>query len=136
MKISSSGWERNSLLLLQLFIAVGAVGGGVFLIADPSGSSLGLPRELIEKTWFKDYFIPGIVLLTVNGLGSIAGCVMTYRRHRLYPHAAIVLGMFLIVWMVVQVLCIGLAHWQQPVYFLFGVLELFLGRKMQAQASF
>jgi hypothetical protein len=48
--------------VLQLFIGLGAVGGGLVLILDPSGSKLGIPVELLKNTPFSTYLVPGIVL--------------------------------------------------------------------------
>jgi hypothetical protein len=113
--------------ILQAFIGLGGIAGGVGLIADPSGGNVGMSVEALAGTPFGDYLIPGLVLLTVNGLGSLAGSVMTFRRSHLAAEVAIGLGAFLLVWIVSQVYWIGLVHWLQPLYFGFGVLELGLG---------
>ncbi|MEZ4621512.1 MAG: hypothetical protein R2867_39255 [Caldilineaceae bacterium] len=60
----------NGLGILQVFIGIGAVAGGLGLALDPSGASLGTPLELLEETPFTTFLIPGIVLFTVNGLGT------------------------------------------------------------------
>ena len=67
---------------LQAFIGLGAVGGGLGLILKPSGAILGLPLELLESSPFSTYLVPGIVLLAVNGLGSLAGAAATFARYR------------------------------------------------------
>ena len=53
----------NGLGVLQAFIGVGAVAGGLGLSLDPSGESHGIPLELLEETPFATFLIPGIVLL-------------------------------------------------------------------------
>lgn len=42
---------------LQVLIGVGAVAGGLALVLDPSGESLGTPIELLEKTPFATFLV-------------------------------------------------------------------------------
>jgi hypothetical protein len=112
--------------VLQAFIGIGAVGGGLLLVLDPGGAKLGTPIELLDRTPFTTFLIPGIVLLIVNGLGSIAGSVSSFIRHRFAGELAIALGMFLIVWIAVQVYWMAL-HWLHALYFVLGILEVALG---------
>ena len=58
---------------LQIFIGIGAVAGGFGLVSAPDGSALGLPLELLEHSPFRDYFIPGLVLLVVNARAILPG---------------------------------------------------------------
>jgi hypothetical protein len=41
------------------------------------------------------------------------------------------LGALLIVWIVIQVLMIGLSSILQPAYFIFGLVEILLGRRLR-----
>ncbi len=123
--------ERSRLVIslgsLQVFIGLGAVGGGIMLISDPSGGGIGIPVELLEGSPFSDYLIPGLVLLTVNGLGSIIGSIMTFRRHRFCRLTAAVLGIFLMAWITIQVMIFNSIHWVHATYFTLGLVELILG---------
>ncbi|MHC4520685.1 MAG: hypothetical protein ACYTAS_19005, partial [Planctomycetota bacterium] len=106
-----------ALAAFQIFIGIGGVGGGVGLISAPSGANLGMSSEVLGASPFSDFLIPGIVLLGVNGLGSIAGGVLSCRRHRHAGLVGVALGAFLILWIIAQVWWIGLVHWLQPAYF-------------------
>ena len=70
---------RRSLGILQLFIALGALGGGWGLITAPDGSNLGMPLSMLEHSPFPDFLIPGWILLTVLGLGNLAAGTLTLR---------------------------------------------------------
>ncbi len=120
-------WIAFGLGAHQVFIGLGGVAGGVGLVSEPSSANLGLPLELLSESPFSDYLIPGIVLLVVNGVGSLAGGVLSFFRYRHTGEIAAALGAFLIMWIVAQVWWIGLLHWLQPLYFGFGVVELTLG---------
>ena len=123
MKKSLSLW----LGVLQAFIGVGAVAGGLGLALDPSGKSLGVPLELLEETPFATFLIPGIVLFAVNGLGSLTGAIASFARHRYAGHAAIALGAFLMAWILVQVYWFAGFHWLHWLYLGLGIVELALG---------
>ena len=112
---------------LQAFIGVGAVAGGLGLALDPSGKSLGVPLELLEKTPFGTFLIPGIILFAVNGMGSLTGAIASFTRHRFAGHAAIALGAFLIAWIFAQVYWFNGVHWLHCLYLGLGIVELTLG---------
>jgi hypothetical protein len=112
---------------LQVFIGFGGVAGGFGLASEPSGANLGFEVDLLSKSPFSDYLIPGLILLVVNGLGSLAGGVLSFLRNRYAGEIAAVLGAFLMIWIVVQVWWIGLTIWLQPLFFCFGAVELVLG---------
>jgi len=117
----------NWLGVLQAFIGIGAVAGGLGLVLDPSGGNLGMPLDLLEDTPFATFLIPGIVLLAVNGLGSLTGAIGSFTRHRYAGHAAIALGAFLVVWILVQVYWFSGFHWLHWLYLSLGIVELALG---------
>ncbi|MBA7716268.1 hypothetical protein ES703_125337 [subsurface metagenome] len=56
--------------VLQVFIGLGAVGGGLALVLEPTGSYLGIPLELLKSSPFSTYLVPGIVLLMVTHISS------------------------------------------------------------------
>ena len=113
--------------ILQLIIGLGAVGGGLVLILDPSGSNLGIPVELLKSTPFSTYLVPGIVLLVVNGLGSLVGAAASFTRHRFAGETAMALGVFLVAWILLQVYWFTGFHWLHALYLGLGLLESILG---------
>ena len=119
---------------LQVFIGLGAVAGGLGLALDPSGKSVGIPLELLKSSPFTTFLIPGIVLFTVNGLGSLVGAVLTFTRHRFAGKMAMALGAFLVAWIVIQVYWVGGIHWLHLFYFILGLLEFALGWSVKKNA--
>lgn len=100
-------------------------------IIDPSGAGLGFPLESVAETAFKDYLVPGIFLISVNGIGSLTGAFLTLRRHTLASLAAVGLGAFLMAWIVIQLITLGPPlHWLQSLYFVLGAIELLVGWRM------
>lgn len=121
---------RIGLASLQAFIGLGAVGGGLVLIWDPSGATMGIPVSLLEGSIFPDFFIPGLFLFTVNGLGSLAGAYLTFTRNQRAELVAVALGLILVAWIVIQVSIFRGVHWLHVLYFLLGLAEALLGVRL------
>jgi hypothetical protein len=60
--------ETYLLILFLGFLSLNALGGGAALMLSPDGSLLQIRTEWIEQSPFRDFFIPGLILFTVNGL--------------------------------------------------------------------
>ena len=112
---------------LQALIGLGAIGGGLMLVIDPSGSTLGVPASLLEGSIFPNFLIPGIFLLVVNGFGSSIGAVFSFTKRQYTQGIAIVLGVILVSWIVIQVIIIRSIGWLHGIYFILGIIELWLG---------
>ena len=119
-------WLAIWLGILQIFIGIGAVPSGITMITDPRGSGLGMPIEILINSPFSDFLIPGIFLLAINGIGSLLGGIASFQRYRFAGEIAVVLGTFLIIWIVAQVWWMGV-HWLHIMYIILGIVELVLG---------
>jgi len=107
----------------------------VGMLADPSGSGLGMSTDMLAGSPFPNFLIPGIFLLMVNGVGSLFGAFLTFRRHQYAGLVAMGLGGFLIAWIIIQVISLGPPiHWLQWMYFVLGVVELVLGWQIDPEA--
>jgi len=127
--------ERKDRQMLSLWIRVPSdvhwslrcCKGGFGLATEPSGANLGFHVDLLSKSPFSDYLIPGLILLVIIGLGSLAGGVLSILRSRYSDEIAAVSGAFLMIWITAQVCWIELTTWLQPLFFGLGLLELVLG---------
>jgi hypothetical protein len=127
VKNKRTGILRASLLLIQIFNGISGVVGGFMLIRDPSGTGLRMPLSWLEGTPFSDYMIPGIVLLVANGLGNLAGTLFTLMKSKYAGRIAAFFGAFMMIWIISQVSWIGYRSGLQPLYFVTGLFQLFLG---------
>jgi len=117
------------LLALLLFNGISAVFGGSVLIAAPDGSIMRMPLSFLAGTPFTDFLIPGLILLTVLGLGSCIGWVLTYHRSPIAVHWAQVVGLGTVIWIVVQIIMIQALDVLQGVYAATGIGILMLAPK-------
>ncbi|GEM_PF-1324465 len=122
----------RSLTILQLFIGISALAGGYGIIIDPSGDNLGLEPEWLKGSVFSSYAIPGWVLFLVIGAGNIAACAGCLKRKRYAGETAIALGVFLMIWILIQVIIIP-HNWLQPLYFFFGLMQMGFGIGVRKQ---
>ncbi len=113
--------------VLQVLVGVGALGGGLALVLEPSGANLGIPLETLKNSPFSTYMVPGVVLLAVNGLLSLVGAAASFTRHRHAGETAVALGVFLVVWIMLQIYWFEASHWLHALYLGLGILEMVLG---------
>ena len=120
--------------VLQALIGLTAIAGGFRLISNPNGIP-DFPIEWLSNSPFNNYFIPGLVLLIVIGLGNVLAGTVTFLRKRYSGSIAIVFGIFLILYMATEVWFVGLRNFLQPLYFILGVIVLILGLKLFKSAT-
>ena len=97
-------------ILLLLFNGIGAFYGGLSLITDPTGGKLQLPLSYLEHTPFRNYLVPGIVLLCVNGVFSfftLSTIILKNKSAFLYVIAQ---GLLLSGWIIVQIILLQMFY--------------------------
>lgn len=110
--------------LLELFLGIGAIGGGLALMLGPRGEIIPLKVSSLAGSPFDTYLIPGLVLFAVLGIGPFLAAGMVWRRHPLAPLAALATGIALLVWLAVEIAVIGYTSDPplQPIYLVLGVI--------------
>jgi glucose dehydrogenase len=93
---------------LEVFTAIGAMPVGLMFLIDPTGGLIRMQPGWIEGTVFGSYFVPGLYLLFVNGLGMLVAALLTVRRHPTAPWLTGALGVGLIIWILVEILVLPL----------------------------
>lgn len=94
-------------IAIEVFLGVGAIGGGLALMAGPHGEVLPLPVAALAGSPFVDYFLPGAILFTILGIGPLVAARLSWRRHPVAPLLAVAAGGALLVWLAVQIAIIG-----------------------------
>ncbi len=123
------------LIIIEFFNGLSGLAGGYGLIADPSAASLGMELSWLEGTPFNDYLIPGIVLLTFNGLGNTIAAILSLRKNKYMNEVAVFFGFGMMIWIASQVLWIGHKSFLQPLYFTTGLAQALLGLIMWKKMS-
>lgn len=121
---------RKTAIYLIAFNCCGAITGGGILMIDSTGESLGMPVKWLQHSPFKDYFIPGLLLFLIIGLGGMLALIFTIYRKYYYQELDFLLGLALSIWMIVQLIMLQTIN---LLHFLFGItgfVLLILGWKM------
>ncbi len=95
-----------ALLILTAVQAIGAIGGGIGLVRDPI-DNIGLSITLLEGTPFKDYLIPGLILLIAVGLFALFVLAGLLRRWKPAWWLSIASGGALVIWIIVEAALLG-----------------------------
>jgi hypothetical protein len=105
---------KTSMKLLAIFLllvnGVGAVYGGFHLITDPTGSTLQMPLSFLENSPFQNYLIPGIILITVNGVFSFISLAAIFINTKAYPWFILSQGILLSGWIIVQTILLRMFY--------------------------
>lgn len=124
---------RRILIFWTAFIGVGAVGGAICMLADPSGKALGMDAMLpyfqklpFADVLFQNFTFSGVALLVVNGITNLTAAVLLIKRKR---HGVILGGIFgltLMMWICIQFYILPL-NFMSSAYFVFGFLQAVSG---------
>lgn len=115
-------------ILLLIINGIGALYGSWHLIYDDTGNSLQLPLSFLKNTPFKNYFIPGIILFIVNGIGSILVITSIIVKYKYYAELIILQGMMLTGWIVTQILMLQMFYLPMHLPFIIiGMLFIITG---------
>lgn len=122
------------LIILHVVLGVGAIGGGLTLVADPSGGRMGMPLTMLDATPFASFLVPGLILFLVLGVAPVLTALALWFRPDVATFSAmeaqvklhvallasVAVGVALVIWIVVQGAMIGMASPLQWGYLVFG----------------
>lgn len=117
---------RTSLIFLEGFLALTAIGGGIGLLTGV----MAMPVSYLAGSMFSSFMIPGLSLMVIVGGLALLGGVLAAVGHRFAPVVTAVSGLVIIIFEMVEVLVIGspagVARNLQVFYFGLGLLILLL----------
>lgn len=90
---------RQLCIALLIVTAIAAFIGGYLFMNDPSGRSVQLNYLYdLDGTPFKDFSLPGLLLIIIIGLGCVIAATATLLRNKRYPVFIIIEGALLLIW--------------------------------------
>src|ERR1043166_5656680 len=125
------------LCVLHAFLGFSAICGGLLLINEPDGASLGMNTSLLANSPFSDFLLPGIMLAVFLGLLPSAAFLLLikkleprylsvlniYASMRVPWAFSIYTGLVCLIWIIVQQTMIGY-FWIQSIIGGIGLLIL------------
>jgi hypothetical protein len=114
----ATAWALLVLLVVQ---ALGGLAGGLSLTIAPDGSIMKMSTSLLKGSPFRDYLVPGLILLLVLGVLPLIAAAGLWLRRRWSWYAAFTVGCALMIWMLVEITIIPFS-WLQPFFGGVGLL--------------
>ncbi len=128
------------LIVLLLFIGVGAVISGAMLFLAPDGHLMQWSTNDLAGTPFPNYLIPGIILFSLIGIFPLlAGYSLIKRPGWRWPDAlnpvkkkhwawtaSWAAGIIMLIWISVETIMLGYISFLQPVIAVYGILIILL----------
>lgn len=103
-------FARYTLGVLLGLVALNAFAGGYYALSGAEG----VPTEWLDRSPFRDYFIPGLILFIIIGGAFLAAAIAVFAH---LPSARIVTFsavLIVFIWLAVQIAIIGYVSWMQP----------------------
>jgi len=114
----------------MIFVAIGAIPAGLMFILAPDGSLMGMSTDFLDNSIFTTFLIPGLFLFAINGITGLVCGIFVWRQHHLSYLMGTGLGLFLIAWIIIQILIIGFSPLLQITFLLVGLIELGLSLQL------
>ena len=128
------------LIVLLLFIGVGAVISGAMLFTAPDGHLMQWSTNDLAGTPFSNYLIPGIILFTCIGIFPLlVGYSLIKRPDWSWPDAlnpvkkkhwawtaSWAAGIIMLIWIGVETILLGYISFLQPAIAVYGILIILL----------
>jgi hypothetical protein len=116
-------------IALESFLGVGAIGGGLALMAGPNGEILPLPVSALSGSPFANYLVPGVILFIILGIGPLGVAVLAWQRHPAAPLLTFAVGGALLIWLIVEIVVVGYSNDPplQAAYLGLGLVILLVG---------
>jgi hypothetical protein len=113
------------LLTTLAFQGVSGIAGGLGLTFDPTGESVGLPLGWLEGSPFASYLVPGIVLMTLLGIGPLVTLFGVWKSLTWARPAALGVGVLLFAWLGVEIAVVGYQP-EPPLQLVYGIVALLI----------
>lgn len=124
---------RRILIFWTLFIGIGAVGGALMMLLDPSGKTMGMDGMLpyfqvlpFAEVVFQDLTFSGWALLIVNGLTNLTAAALLLARKPAGTVLGGIFGVTLMLWICIQFYMFPL-NFMSTIYFIFGICQAAAG---------
>jgi hypothetical protein len=116
------GAAGKTAIALLVLLGVGALAGGIALVAKPDGSVMQFDASILAGSPFADFLVPGLILGGLFGFGSFAVAALGLRHSRLAPFLAFAIGCAQMIWIVVELAIIKELSFLHPTCFAVGLV--------------
>ncbi len=120
-------WLRWFSVVLLFLNGIAACLGGFSFVTDPSGQKMQMSLFWVQHSPFGNYFIPGLILMVVIGIGSLATGSAAILKAKSYPILITMMGSAIAIWIIVQILMLRIVYFLHFIIGGIGITLLVLG---------
>ena len=124
---------KSILFFLVSFIAITTTLAGLLMISNPNGQILNLSTSLLEGTPFKNFLVPGILLLTIVGSVNLLAVFHNMQRDPNRYNWALAGGIAVSVWIVGQMIMIQSVGWLHVVFLVIGIMIILTSYQLKGK---
>lgn len=124
---------KKFLIFWTLFIGIGAMLGGIMMLIDPTGETIGMAGMLpyfkklpFADVLFRDFVFSGIMLIIVNGITNLVAATLLFFDKKIGVVLGGTFGVTLMLWICIQFYMFPL-NFMSTIYFIFGFLQAVTG---------
>lgn len=124
---------RRILIFWTLFVGIGAVGGAIGMLLDPSGQLMGMDAMLpyfqvlpFAEILFQDFTFSGWALLLVNGATNLLAAGLLLAKRRAGILLGSIFGVTLMLWICIQFVIFPL-NFMSTAFFIIGLCQTLTG---------
>lgn len=119
------------IMILTGFVAITAIPCGLMMMIKPDGSLIQLDINLINQTFLKNFFVPGLVLTLFAGGVNLIAFIKLWKNDLKCLFWAGAGGIMIILFEIVQISVIKTFYWLQLVYLLCGFFTLLMALQLK-----
>lgn len=123
---------RTTLFVLLLLVAFTATITGLLLITEPRGSYLGMSTEILSSTPFKDFFLPGLMLMLIVGGISFMAIFHVRKNNKESYNWTLISGIVVCAWIIGEAIFINI-YWLEFIYLALGSLIILLSFQLKGK---
>lgn len=134
------------LIILEIFLGIGAIVSGAMLMISPDGSMIQLPLDFLQGSPFASFFIPGLILFVFVGIYplciSFSLCkkpawtwpdvINPFKKYHWSWAGALASGMIVLIWLSVELIWVGYSV-LHTIYYIWGGLIILLALLPEVQ---
>lgn len=124
---------RIALIIITLFVGIGAFGGGLAMLIEPSGKSVGFDALLpyfqvlpFANVLFQNFLFPGAALIIVNGITNFVSAFLLFNKKKSGIISGMIFGITLMAWITIQFVIFP-PNPLSIIYFCIGFVQFVVG---------
>lgn len=116
---------RRIMIGIHIFVGIGAMAGGMGAILNPY-SPMGVSVDILKHSPFHSFFIPGLLLFGVIGLGNLLSAFVLLKDYKLQVYVSGIFSGALVIWIIVQCIMLRFVVFLHILYLCIGLVQSFL----------